>query len=57
MKEKTRQLIQMKIQELEIEIQHKYFALEDDSFIEFHEFHNLEIELMKTQIELLRKKM
>ncbi len=46
----------MKIQELEIEIQHKYFALEDDSFIEFHEFHNLEIELMKTQIELLRKK-
>ena len=55
MKEKTKELIQMKIQELEMEIQHKFFALEDNDFISFHEFHNIEIELMKTQIELLKK--
>lgn len=53
----TKELIYYKIRELELEIQHSEYRLQDESFSKFHQMTKIEIELCEIQIHLLKQKL
>lgn len=53
----TKELIYYKIKELEAQIKHSEYLLEDESFSKFHQMTRIEIELFEMQIDSLKQKL
>lgn len=53
----TKEFMFEKIKQLEIELMHHEWSLNDESFSQFHEITKIEIELFQIQISLLKSKL
>lgn len=53
----TKELIYYKIRELELQIQHSEYSLQEESFSKFHQMTRIEIELFEIQIDSLKQKL